>query len=128
MWSFWEHINDWWDARHLPNLLLVHYADLIGNKREEAERIAHFLGLDWTSSVGDMVCQYSSLDYMKFHSDKFQPPGRFKPNTFINKGINGRWKDLLTDRQIRYYEDLIYQKLEPDCADWIMNGGHLSIG
>ena len=27
-WPFWENVRSWWNARHLPNVLLVHFADL----------------------------------------------------------------------------------------------------
>ncbi|MEO1376567.1 MAG: sulfotransferase domain-containing protein [Cyanobacteria bacterium J06635_10] len=32
LWDFWEFINSWWKVRHLPNIILVHFADLVNNK------------------------------------------------------------------------------------------------
>ena len=34
-WPFWAHVQSWWDARELPNVLLVHFANL---KRDLARR------------------------------------------------------------------------------------------
>jgi len=28
IWSYWENIRTWWEARFVPNILLVHFADL----------------------------------------------------------------------------------------------------
>ena len=37
-WPFWENLKSWWSARFLPNVILVHYADLINNKLQEVDR------------------------------------------------------------------------------------------
>ncbi|MEL7036728.1 MAG: sulfotransferase domain-containing protein [Cyanobacteria bacterium J06592_8] len=121
-WSFWEHINSWWQVRHLPNVLLVHYNNLTQNKREEVIKIADFLGQEIDSSKLEMICQRSSLEYMKENWQKFQPPGVLKANSFINKGTNKRWRDLLTSEQLQRYEEIMAQKLDPECANWVKNG------
>lgn len=43
--------------------------------------------------------------------------------TFINKGTNGRWKDVLTEAELQMYRDAMARILEPDCATWLENGG-----
>jgi aryl sulfotransferase len=127
-WDFWENTDSWWKARHLPNVLLIHFADLTKNKAGEAERIAGFLGCPWNPSVQDRVLDYSSLDYMK----SLESVGKFgstdkAPNKagFIHKGTNGRWKDLLTEKQLERYQEIIAKKLEPDCIEWLVHGGQV---
>jgi aryl sulfotransferase len=44
--SFFDHIRGWWELRHLPNLLLVHFNDLKKDMRGEIERIAAFLEIE----------------------------------------------------------------------------------
>jgi aryl sulfotransferase len=44
-------------------------------------------------------------------------------NTFINKGTNGRWKDVLSDDEIQMYRDAMKRTLPDDCAAWLENGG-----
>ncbi|MDE5121173.1 MAG: hypothetical protein O4965_14175, partial [Trichodesmium sp. St19_bin1] len=51
--------------------------------------------------------------------------GVFQPNTFINKGVNGRWQNLLTTEQLKRYEIIISEELEPECAKWVKNAGFL---
>ncbi|NEQ39904.1 MAG: sulfotransferase domain-containing protein [Okeania sp. SIO3I5] len=121
-WPFWENINSWWQVRNLSNILLVHYENLINRKSEEIIRIAKFLNQEINSSKVEMICQFSSFEYMKENWHKFQPPGVFKPQSFINKGTNKRWRNLLTPVQLQRYEIIISQKLEAECANWIKNG------
>jgi len=42
-WSLWENVRSWWAIRHLPNLLLVHFANLKADPEAEIRRIAEFL-------------------------------------------------------------------------------------
>jgi aryl sulfotransferase len=124
-WSFFENIQSWWKVKHLPNILLIHYNDLVHHKPDAVRRIAGFLGLEWSPAVGELVCRCSSLEHMK----QLEMSGRFGANvvttkaTFINKGVNGRWQGLLSDRQVERYLALLSQKLEPECAAWVQHGG-----
>ena len=43
--------------------------------------------------------------------------------TFIHKGTNGRWKDVLTTEELAQYEAAMAKTLPPDCARWLENGG-----
>jgi aryl sulfotransferase len=42
--------------------------------------------------------------------------------TFINKGTNGRWRDVLSREESRKYEDMVLRNLGPDCAHWLATG------
>jgi aryl sulfotransferase len=43
--------------------------------------------------------------------------------TFIFKGTNGRWKDVLSAEELSLYEDAKRRTLPPDCAAWLESGG-----
>jgi aryl sulfotransferase len=43
-------------------------------------------------------------------------------SSFINKGTNGRWRDLLTRDDIAAYEARAVKELGPDCAHWLATG------
>jgi len=51
-------------------------------------------------------------------ADFFQGGGK----TFIHKGTNGRWRDVLTPEEITKYESLASEHLTPDCAQWLATG------
>lgn len=124
LWPLWDHIDSWWRVRHLPNLLLVHYSDLINDKPNEVERMAEFLGVKIDAAKKDLVLRESSLEYMKENWEKFQSPG-FLPKRFFGKGKNGVWKDFLPPEKIEKYEIFIVEKLGHECASWMKNGGPL---
>ena len=54
-WPYWSHLSNvqsWWDYRELPNIQLVHFADMVEDTEREARRIAEFLEIavpesDW---------------------------------------------------------------------------------
>jgi aryl sulfotransferase len=41
---------------------------------------------------------------------------------FINKGVNGRWADTLTQEDVDEYEARAVQELGPRCAQWLATG------
>ncbi len=124
-WDFWENVAGWWQVRHHPNVLLLHYADLVNHKPQTVERIAHFLGCQWNEEICQQVCEQSSLDYMRQLelAGKLGSPDKHKKKTgLVNRGGNGRWKDRLTQRQLARYQDIVAQRLEPECAEWLHKG------
>ena len=42
--------------------------------------------------------------------------------TFINKGVNGRWRDVLSGDEIAAYEAKALAELGPECAHWLATG------
>src|SRR3546814_8448767 len=45
-WPFWENVRSWWAIRHLPNVLLLHFADLKKDMPGEMRRVAAFLDIE----------------------------------------------------------------------------------
>ena len=41
---------------------------------------------------------------------------------FINKGSNGRWRDVLGEVKMAEYEARVVAELGPDCASWLETG------
>lgn len=42
--------------------------------------------------------------------------------TFINKGTNERWRDVLGEAEVRAYRQLAEDRLGPACAAWLELG------
>ena len=45
--------------------------------------------------------------------------------TFIHKGTNGRWRDVLSAGDCRRYEALAQERLGWPCARWLAEGGSI---
>ncbi|WP_297326111.1 sulfotransferase domain-containing protein [Nitrosomonas sp.] len=125
-WSFWENIRSWWQIRELPNLLLIHFSDLKRDMPGEMRRIARFLDIPIDESRWPDIVEYCTFDWMKRNATKTVPLGGAfwdgGAETFINKGVNGRWMDTLTAEDSAAYEARAAKELGAECARWLMTG------
>ncbi len=126
VWSLWENIRTWWSARDLPNVMLVHFNDLKADMPGEIARIAEFLDIEVDVATWPTILDHCSFDYMKNHADKVVPlggsPWSGGAKTFINKGSNGRWRDMLPADDSARYEARALAELGEDCAAWLKHG------
>ena len=123
--SFWHHVQSWWHARDVPNLMFVHYANLKADLPGEMRRIARFLEIEIDEARFPQMLRHCSVEHMKeraagveFLGLMFDGGGR----TFVNKGTNGRWRDMLTADEIARCDEVAAAKLTPDCAHWLKTG------
>ncbi len=125
-WSIWENVRSWWAIRDLPNVMFVHFAELKKDLPGQMKRIAEFLDVSIEESRWPTLTEHCSFDYMKAHAAMSAPLGGMLwdggAETFINKGTNGRWRDLLTAEDVRAYEDRALKELGPACAHWLATG------
>ena len=125
-WSFWENVRTWWDVQYLPNVLLLHYADLKADLPGQIRRIARFLDIEIDEARWPQILEHCSFDYMKAHAELSVPLGGLLweggARTFIHKGTNGRWRDVLTADDVARYEEAALRNLGPACAQWLAKG------
>ncbi len=125
-WSFWDNVRSWWQIRHLPNVQFAHFANLKRDMPGEMRRIAEFLQVPIDESRWDRIVEYCSFDWMKKNATKSVPLGGAcwdgGAEVFINKGVNGRWRDTLTDAECADYEARARRELGPECAHWLATG------
>jgi aryl sulfotransferase len=73
-----------------------------------------------------MLVSHCTFEYMKAHGDKAAPLGGAMWDggaaSFIFKGTNGRWRDMLTKEDVEAYESRALKELGPECADWLATG------
>jgi aryl sulfotransferase len=122
-WSLWENVRSWWAIRDLPNIKFVHFNDLKRDLSGEMRGIAEFLGAKVDDAKWPAIVEHCSFDYMKKHAALSAPLGgalwEGGAETFINKGTNGRWRDLLTKEDVAAYEARAVKELGAECANWL---------
>lgn len=122
-WSYWENIRSWWEIRDLPNVMLLHFADLKRDMPGSIRRMAEFLAIPIDEDRWPDILHHCSFDYMKQHASKTVPLGGAfwdgGAETFINKGTNGRWRDLLSAEDISRYEQRALAELGTECSEWL---------
>ena len=125
-WSFWDNVRSWWDIRDLPNVMLVHFARLKADMTGEIRRIAGFLDTAIDEARWDAIVEHCGFDYMKANAAASVPLGGAfwdgGAETFLHKGTNGRWHDVLSAEEVAAYDRKALAELGPDCAGWLRTG------
>ena len=92
----------------------------------EIRRIARFLDIPIDEARWPAIVEHCGFDYMKRHAEKSAPLGgalwEGGANSFLHKGTNSRWKDVLTPEDCRRYETMAREKLGGPCAEWLATG------
>ncbi len=92
----------------------------------EIRRLAAFLDIPIDETKWNEILEHCSFAYMKSHASKSVPlAGAFwdgGAKTFINKGENDRWRDVLTKDESLKYENMSREKLSRACALWLATG------
>lgn len=124
--GYFEMENSFWDARHDPNVLLVHYNDLKADREGEMRRIAGFLGIELPEDVWPEIVEAAGFTAMKGAAEQLMPQagGVWKGggNTFINKGTNGRWEEVCRPADLARYEAKVSANFSPSLAAWSEHG------
>lgn len=124
--TFWEHNQQWWNVRNLPNVLLVHYNNLRADLPGEIRRIAKFLDIEIDETRFPAIVESCSFESMQKAADEKAPMMKVVwekgAHTFFNKGTNGRWRDVLSESDLQLYQEAVNANLTPDCAHWVATG------
>lgn len=124
--SFFDFENTYWPERTRANMLFVHYADLKADLAGEMRRISEYLEIETPAALMPKLAEAARFETMKAQGEAMMPGLRnvfdHGVERFINKGTNGRWKDVLTGDDVARYQALARAKFGPDQARWIERG------
>ena len=125
-WSNLHNVQSWWDYRHLDNILLVHFSDLLADLDGQIRRVAHFLEMKVPDDAWPVIVRNCSFEKMKAEAEWFAPrggqPWKGGAQTFFHKGTNGRWKDILSAEELTLYDEAAKRVLTAECRRWLENG------
>lgn len=121
-----HHARTYWDYRHLPNLLFVHYNDLKADLEGEMRRIARFLEVEVPEEKWPMLVDAATFASMKRDVEVLGPEMDMifegGANRFLYKGTNDRWRDVLTAEDLALYETAAARTLTPELKRWLEGG------
>ena len=122
-WSNMRHVQTWWDYRHLPNILFVHFNDLLSDLPGEIARVAAFLDIEVPEDVLPDILDSVAFATVKRSAENIWPGMEESfyggAQTFFHKGTNGRWKSVLTEADLELYRAAVARELSADCAKWL---------
>jgi len=128
---FFDYEMTYWRERMRPNLLLVHFNDLKADLAGEIGRISEFLEIDTPAATLAEIAAAAEFAAMKAHGADLLPTVQIMfdrgHDRFLNKGTNGRWKDVLTNEDLARFDALAHAKFTPAARAWI-EGGRLAAG
>jgi aryl sulfotransferase len=97
-------------------------ADLDG----EIRRMARFLEIELPAATMAQIVAAAEFEVMREQGAQLMP---FAQNAwdggaqrFLYKGVNGRWKDVLTAQDLAAYEAKVKAEFSPALAAWLEHG------
>lgn len=124
--SFFDTERTYWEARREPNMLLVHYTDMIADLDTEMRRIASFLEIETPPALWPELVHAATFEQMKKDGDALMPFAGMAwdggAKTFIHAGKNERWREALTAEDIAVYRARAEQELSPALNRWLHKG------
>lgn len=125
-WPYFANVAGWWAARDLPNVKLIHFNALKHDLEGQVRAIADFLGCDLPPARLPAILEHCGFGYMKAHADLVAPLGgrifEHGAQAFMHEGVNGRWREVLTEADSADYEARALAALGPECAAWLASG------
>ncbi len=120
-----RHVASWWELRDEPNVLLVHYNDLKRDLEAEMRRVAAFLEIEVSEASWPDIVRRCTFEGMRQNSAKvgdFERVFEGGAKSFLFKGTNGRWREVLTESEVRRYGRRVEEILAPEAARWLEHG------
>lgn len=111
-----EWYRDWWQARHLPNVLVMKYEDMIGDPLGTAKTMSEFIGKNLSDATLKNVAEACSFKKMTENPatqmDKI-PYFDQSISKFYRKGKVGDWVNHFNDEQSAYVDAKCKEYFDP---------------
>jgi len=131
-WSSLRYAQSWWDYRETPNILLVHYTDMLADLEGEIRRVAAFLGIERSDAEFARIADATTFSSMKDRASDIVAMAdmiwKGGAKTFINKGTNGRWREHFDATDLALYEEAARRTLSAECRVWLEHGRLIGAG
>ena len=119
-------VETYWRFRHLPNLVFLHYADLIHNLDGEMRHLANFLEISIDQAQWPALVDAASFNGMKNKAQETAPDadlGEWSNSAnFFHSARMGAWKTGLSTENKSLYETVNSKRLDPDMKVWAEQG------
>jgi len=128
-WSNLHNVHSWWDYHHLPNILFVHYADLLADLAGEIRRVADFFEIELPAAPSLQMLRRCTLAEMRVAAAGHGIVNAVLStlftrgaDSFFYEGRNGRWRGILSQEELALYDQAAERELTSDCRQWLENG------
>jgi len=118
------HLSDAWKRRREPNILLVHYDELLGNLSAQMRRLADRLAIEVPSRSWNDLVEAATFRHMRARADRLvpDPSGILRDKkAFFRQGRSGAARGLLGDDYFSRYLDRASTLAPIDLLAWLHN-------
>jgi hypothetical protein len=121
--SWFQHVKGWRAHRHDPNVLFLHYEDLLRDLEGCLRRIVAFCGLQIPPGRFLAILQRCSFAFMKEHESQFDHltgtlwEQGLQLKSFLRKGQAGDWRAYLSRQQEARFEAMFRKQLNGSRID-----------
>lgn len=119
------HLSDAWERRLAPNVVLVHYDDLLADLEGEMRRLAARLGIAVAEETWPELVEAATFDRMRSRADQLAPDraGVLKDRSkFFRRGRSGAGRELLSAEDVARYRARTSALAPPDLLQWLHRG------
>ena len=116
------HLSDAWARRDRPNIVLVHYDDLIGDRGGEMRRLAARLEIDVPEELWPVLVDAAGFEQMRARAGQLVPDGGGvikDPAAFFRRGTSGGGREVLTAAQLERYRSRTERLARPEMLSWL---------
>lgn len=115
------HLSDAWARRTRPNVLLVHYDDLLADLPGQMRRLAGRLNVSVPEDIWPGLVGAATFDSMRDRADELAPSaGILKSNAaFFRRGTSGAGREILSAEQLTAYHAHAAHLAPPDLLRWL---------
>jgi aryl sulfotransferase len=117
-----HHITDAWHRQHRPNIVLVHYDDLLSDLDGQMRQLANLLGSCVPGHVWRGLTEAATFRRMKARADELapNPDGVLKDNrAFFRRGRSGAGAKALSATQLDRYYARAASLAPPHVLSWL---------
>ena len=118
------HLSSAWERRSEPNVVLLHYNDLLADLNGEMSRLADRLKIAVPDTKWPGLVKAATFEEMRAVANKLQPLGGLVADSkvFFWKGVSGSGREVLTDDEFARYQDRMLRLASPEFVTWLHNG------
>jgi hypothetical protein len=116
------HLRDAWVRRAEPNIVLLHYDDLLRDLDGEMRRLATRLDIAVPEPLWPSLVDAATFTTMRARAADVLPDrsGILKdPAAFFRRGASGSGRETLTTAEVAHYQERVAAMAPPDLLAWL---------
>jgi aryl sulfotransferase len=120
------HLSDAWARREQPNIILIHFDDLLADLEGEMRRLAARLDIAVAEERWPALVEAARFAQMRDRARLTvpSPPGVLKDEAaFFRRGRSGEGREVLTPHEVVSYRSRIESLGPPDLVTWLLRWG-----